>query len=161
MKSGTNPSLNDVEPSVIADVIEATTPMLRRKAVNPANADEVEKVIAEYFIASKEKNILPTWEGVALACGVNRTTLWRWSRQEGCSKDTCEVVNRAKLCLANIDAILAMKSKISPVCYIFRSKNYYGLSDSIRLETESRAEPEPENLESIVSRYEGLLVDKE
>ena len=161
MKKGTNPNIADVaEPSAIAEAVTGITPMLKRKRCDPVNAQQVEETINAYFIDCGNNNRLPTVEGMALWLGIDRTTLWRWSRAEGCSNDVADVVNRGKLALAAIDAELALRSKISPVAYIFRSKNFYGMADSIRLDTETYHEPEPD-ITAIANKYEGLLMDKE
>ena len=158
MKKGTNPNISETtELNAISDAVSGLTPLLKRKRVNPNSSVEVEEAIYGYFVECSNNNRLPTIEGMSLFLGIDRTTLWRWSQGDGCSQEVCNAMKRGKSVLSAIDAELALKSKISPVTYIFRSKNFYGMSDTVKLETDTYREP-PKSAEEIAKKYEGLLI---
>lgn len=90
----------------------------------------------------------PTVEGLALACGVNRQTFNAWKNGElsAARSDMCE---KALAILAELDAQLVQDGKIPQVVYIFRSKNFHGMQDSVTVEhvSSSRDTSSPEELE--------------
>ncbi len=155
-KHGTNPSLIEVEPSAVSDALQGLTTMLNQPKVSPTNGEEVKKRIADYFKHCEETGLIPTIEGVSLALGVSRSAVWRWSKGEGCSYETMQAVQEAKTFLSALDAQLVLTGKINPVSYIFRSKNFYGMQDAVRIEADTnpqRIRP----LEEISARYQDLV----
>ena len=118
---------NDARPEEIARAIKNLTVYFNRP--HPASDEEVAERINEYFRDCHEKQMIPTVEGMSLCIGVDRPTVWRWSQGEGCSAARREMIKSAKAILASLDAELVQAGKIPQVVYIFRAKNFYGMSD--------------------------------
>lgn len=96
----------------------------------PKDNEELKDRVNGYFYDCTSKGQLPTVEGLALACGVVRQTLFDWETQRrSVNPERADIVKRARQVLAEIDAKLASEGKIPQVVYIFRSKNYYGMKD--------------------------------
>lgn len=92
--------------------------------------DEIAERLAEYFERTLGQGRLPTVEGMSLALGYSRETLWRWENgAEGSTPARRTLIKRAKELIAAYDANLVAEGKLNPVTYIFRSKNYYGMKD--------------------------------
>ena len=66
---------------------------------------------------------------MCLALGADRTTVWNWQNGINCSPVRAAMIKQAKSMLAALDADLVSKGKIPVVSYIFRSKNFYNMSD--------------------------------
>ena len=84
----------------------------------------------EYFFAKCiENGERPTVEKMCLSLGTTKQTVFRWENGENCSERRRDLIKKAKLALAAYDAGLAITGKMNPVPYIFRAKNYYGMTD--------------------------------
>ena len=160
MKKGTNPDLSLVPADAVSHALSGITPLMKMEKVSGQNVEAVQDRINSYFEHCTKAQIIPTVEGIALSLGIDRRTLWEWERGNGCSYETMETIQRAKLILQAVDAELALKQKISPVVSIFRAKNYFGMRDNVTIETDSRIE-RTENPERIAEKYAGLLLDDE
>ena len=90
--------------------------------------EECAERLNEFFDHCADTGELPTMEKMALALGYNRRTLWDW--QQGTKGNVRkEMIEQAKEILASIDAELVSRGKIPQITYIFRAKNFFGLSD--------------------------------
>ena len=95
----------------------------------------------------------PTIEGLSLACGVNRRTFEAWARGEFQSSDARQVIAQKAIgVLAELDAQLVQSGKIPQVVYIFRSKNFYGMQDAVKVEHISMRQ-EQESPDTLAARY--------
>ena len=95
----------------------------------------------------------PTMEGMSLACGVDRKTFDGWVRGEYQSSVTRSVIaQKAVGVLAELDAQLVQNGKIPQVVYIFRSKNFYGMQDAVKVEHISRKE-DVQSAEELDKKY--------
>lgn len=96
----------------------------------PKDNEELKDRVNGYFYDCTSKGQLPTVEGLALACGVTRTTVYEWEVTKAhINPERANIIKKAKQVLAEIDAKLASEGRIPQVVYIFRSKNYYGMKD--------------------------------
>lgn len=154
--TGTNPSLRDVEPDYLVDAMKSVTPYLKNSKVNQNDAVAVQNRIEEYFTRCIENRSIPTFEGMALYCGVVRKTFWQWSTGKDAPYDTAIVIQKARDALAGIDAQLVLQGKINPVSYIFRSKNFYEMKDSVEVSTPTIEKHR--NIEEIAKRYENVVM---
>lgn len=91
--------------------------------------DECAERLNEFFNVITEAGELPTVEKMCLALGADRKTVWAWEQGTGCSPVRAAMIKQAKSMLAALDAEMVSKGKIPVVSYIFRSKNFYGMSD--------------------------------
>ena len=82
----------------------------------------------EFFTHCAETGEIPTVEKMCLALGHTRMSVWNWEQgSQGNARK--EMIEMAKEILASIDAELVSRGKIPQITYIFRAKNFFGLSD--------------------------------
>ena len=91
--------------------------------------EECAQRLDEYFNQCIEQGQIPTVEDMCLALGATRQTLFRWEHGENASKTRSDLIKKAKEILAGIDAKLVSQGKIPQITYIFRAKNFFGLTD--------------------------------
>lgn len=93
--------------------------------------DELCERLNFFFTHCAETQQLPTVEKMANCLGYYRGTLndWENGSRGGFSPRTASIIKKAKQILAAIDAELAQQSKIQPVVYMFRAKNFYDMRD--------------------------------
>ena len=100
-----------------------------------------------------ETGVFPTVEGLALSCGVDVDTLRGWANGRYQSSDArCGIAKKGIAILAELDAQLVQKGKIPQVTYIFRSKNFYGMQDAVKVEHISTRQ-DAESPEQLAAKY--------
>jgi len=102
---------------------------------------EVEERIKMYFDYSMQQDLKPTVEGLALAVGVSRSTLWDWEtgrRRDNVGSSRADMVKKAKDYIAFLMSDGAMNGKINPVTWIFYAKNYFGMADKQEIEIRAK-----------------------
>lgn len=97
-----------------------------------SNDEELCERLNWFFYECARTQQVPNVEKMANALGYHRNTLldWESGKIKGFTQYTGQIVKQAKQILASIDAELAQEGKIQPVVYLFRSKNFYGMSDT-------------------------------
>lgn len=97
------------------------------------NSDEqVEQRINDYFDYCIEAQLRPTVEGLGIALGIDRKTLYNWETgktRAQFSDYRFRIIKKAKDYIAFLMSDLVMEGKINPVTWIFYAKNYFGMSD--------------------------------
>ena len=83
----------------------------------------------EYFDYCYTTGSIPTWEEVALALGTSVNGLADWERKNKMGPAIAQLVAEARTVLSAVDAKLASTGAVYNQVYIFRAKNFYGLSD--------------------------------
>lgn len=77
-----------------------------------------------------DNNFIPTVEALALCSGIDRKTLWQIENGTIHKGDGMQdVVKNAKDMIGTMEAELARDGEINPTVYIFRAKNYFGMTD--------------------------------
>lgn len=95
--------------------------------------DECLERLEEFFNRCIDTGEYPTVEKMCVALGVTRKCVWEWEKgSQGMARAV--MIQQAKEALAAIDSDLVQQGKIPQVAYIFRSKNYYGMTDTTRVE---------------------------
>lgn len=117
--------------------------------------EELQERIYEFFQWCQKQAHLPTFEEMALYCGM---PCYKWNRiikgqQRGFSEETANILARAKEVLKALDAALAEKSQINVAAYIFRAKNYYDMVDKVETVISPAEEEEPIAIDDIQARY--------
>ena len=121
--------------------------------------DELEERIIFFFETCIITGEMPTWEKLALACGVHRGTLWEWeSGGEGSTPMRRDLLKKAKEFMASYDAEIVANNKMPPVAYIFRAKNYYGMKDQVDYNITPKQQIDVAPVEEIAKRIEGAVV---
>ena len=99
-----------------------------RKHPKIQSDEECAERLNEFFSHWAETGEIPTVEKMCLALGYTRMAVWYWE-QGSQGKARKEMIEMAKEILASIDAELVSRGKIPQITYIFRAKNFFGLSD--------------------------------
>lgn len=83
-----------------------------------------------YFQWCIQNDIRPGVEGLALATGVSRKTLWSWESGVTQASTECQaIVHRAKLTMSALLENWMSTGKINPITGIFWQKNNFGYED--------------------------------
>jgi hypothetical protein len=93
--------------------------------------DDLCERLAWFFSRCFETGQLITYEKMCLACGYTKSWVAdiTTGRKIGFSHNTAEILKKAQEFIASCDGELALQSKIQPVVYMFRAKNFYGMTD--------------------------------
>ena len=97
--------------------------------------DDVEKRIGMYFRHCESVGMRPGVEGMCMALGVHRNTVFGWSNGRGCSKRRQMLIITAKQTIAAYLEQLSLTGKINPVTTIFLFKNWLGYRDTVSHES--------------------------
>lgn len=92
---------------------------------------QMQKRIEEYFVWCVEKNEKPSVPGLALAIGVHRTTLWRWSKDENDPRN--KTISKAYALLEMLATAYLQDGKINPVAGAYILNNAFGYSSTQEL----------------------------
>ena len=90
----------------------------------------------EFFSRMAETGEIPTVEKMCLALGTVRRTVWGWEQGE-LGNARANMIKKCKEILASMDAELVSRGKIPQITYIFRAKNFFGLTDTQHYEIEA------------------------
>lgn len=95
-----------------------------------ADNEKVAQRVHEYFVICMEEDMKPSMAGLALALGIDRTTLWRYINGAlGKNPDVRNTLKKAGA-LLNVQMEDYMQNgKINPVSGIFLMKNNFGYAD--------------------------------
>lgn len=122
----------------VEDKVDASRDEIRRIILNslhwwrleaPTSDEQVAERLNEFFAHCTETGELPTVEKLFLAVGVDSTTGQQWLHGQGCSPERTAMMQKSRQVMAALDAEFVSTGKIPQVTYIFRSKNYYGMSN--------------------------------
>lgn len=100
----------------------------------PADDDEAEQRIVDMFVDCIETQSYPTVEKLAGCLGIVRRELWEWEHLKTKGERRSNIIKKAKEKIAAMDAEAVSLGKLNTVAYIFRAKNYYGLTDNVTVE---------------------------
>lgn len=151
---GTNMSLANVASNDIAETVSNAYYWFNFPKVK--DDEEVAERLNMFFAHCAETGELPTVEKMCLSLGSYYHEVNRWQREDGASPERAEMIRKAKEIIAAMDAELASKQKISPVVYIFRSKNFYGMRDQVETITTIN-KIEAESPEALSARYANAM----
>lgn len=101
--------------------------------------EETVERIAEMFQDCCDTNSLPTVEKLWLCLGVTKETLWRWEKLGIKGAVRSNLIKKAKEIIQGIDAEAVSNGLLDKIAYIFRAKNYYGMTDQVTIETVSES----------------------
>ncbi len=98
-------------------------------SIDTADPKQVEKRIYEYFQICGENDMKPSMAGMALAIGITREALWRWSVGDTRSDTHRNTIKKAVQMLDAQMVDYMQNGKINPVSGIFLMKNSFGYKD--------------------------------
>lgn len=94
--------------------------------------DDCAERLDMFFHHCAETGELPTVEKMCLALGTVRQRVWEWEQGRK-GERRADMIKKAKEILAAIDAELVSTGKIPQVTYIFRAKNFFGMTDQTQV----------------------------
>lgn len=119
--------------------------------------DELLDRINYYFEKCIQDGMIPTVEGMCLSTGYSEVTIhdWETGKNKGFSVNTSKLIKKAKDIIKSYDAQLVINGKMNPIPYIFRAKNYYGMSDKqeIQVSSNNGFDEQEMSAEDIAKRY--------
>lgn len=127
----------------------------------PCNDEELCDRLNWFFQTCTMTNQIPTVEKMCLALSwtTDQVKCIEHGQTKGFSSATARIIKKAKTLIASLDAELALDSKIQPVVYMFRAKNYYGMRDTQDVEISARPLVEQADQAALERKYEMLPDD--
>jgi hypothetical protein len=100
--------------------------------------EEMKERLDEMFELCIETGNIPTYECMAVACGIPIRTFYdmKQGEYEG-YKQYSQIIKNAKDTIALMESSMAVDGKIPANVWIFRAKNYLGMRDQIQVEAVS------------------------
>ena len=133
--------------------------------INLRDTDELDNRIAEYFNLYMSYDTKPTVMGLAMALGMDRSTLYRithdkpisgWGNYTTLPSSSTTRIKNAYNLLENLWETYMQNGKINPVSGIFLGKNNYGYRDKVEYEvTPNVKNSEDYSVDDIKKRYSG------
>lgn len=124
------------EPGDNRRYLEHNLKMWDWPSVDMKKPELVKERIGQYLSLCAEDDMKPSVAGLALAFGVHRNTLWRWSNNIDCGSfptESCDLIKKAYHFLNAQMENYMQNGKINPVAGIFLMKNNMGYSDKQEL----------------------------
>ena len=118
-----------------------------------SSPQEMEDRIQQLFDLCSSTGNVPTYESIAVACGIPSSTFYdmRKGEFEG-YKQYSEIIKRAKEVVSLMESSMVRDGKIPPVLWIFRAKNYLGMKDVQQIEAVNATNGDvPTNSDDLVS----------
>ena len=119
----------DTTPGDNARYLRHSLTMLDLPAIDISDPVQVELRIRQYFEQCVSSDMKPTVSGMALALGVDRKTLYDWSRGNVRGVTHSPIVKKAMDVLSTLWEDYMQNGKINPVSGIFLGKNHFGYTD--------------------------------
>ena len=133
--------------------------LLKLPRVNDRNnAQEIQERITFFLTLCQERSVMPTVAGLALALGVDRTTLWSWMNNKQGEIKNREVIDILKNTYFSINSqyeMLLTEGKMIPVSAFFLMQNNFGYKQQTDhvIKADNNNEPSQED----ISNKAGLL----
>ena len=165
---GSRPNRSDqmkpqTDPGDNKKYIQHTMEVAQLEHIDLKNAELVDQRILKYFSICELNDMKPSVAGLALALGVERTTLWKIRTQQTGGYPS-EVINSIKRAVQIINAMMEdymQNGKINPVSGIFLMKNNMDYSDKQEVVvTPNNPLGTAESPEKLEERYrESVVID--
>lgn len=125
----TNPNEN-VEPDAKTRALRRTMLIKSLNTSRCTTSQELEQRFNDLFEMCFHNNFIPTVEALALCSGWDRRTIHDIETGVSHKGDgMSDVIKNAKDFIATLEAELARDGEINSTVYIFRAKNYFGMTD--------------------------------
>ena len=165
-RGGNSPVRGD--NGILAEPSEMSLKMAKLKViydwpkVDINSNDEIQERISYYFDYCIAAQLRPTVEGLAMAIGIDRRTLWGWEtgeRRATVDSTTANIIKKAKDYIAFLMSDSAIDGKINPITWIFYAKNYFGMRDTQDLVITPNNQLQPTmSIEEITKRVQSDVV---
>lgn len=153
----TNPNEN-VEPDAKTRALRRTMLIKSLNTSRCTTSQELEQRFNDLFEMCFHNNFIPTVEALALCSGLDRRTIHdievgNTHKGDGMS----DVIKNAKDFIATLEAELARDGEINSTVYIFRAKNYFGMTDKQEVVVTPNTIPQEQgNAEEIIDNIRRL-----
>lgn len=108
--------------------LDYTSVVLPRKHTRFNSPEELEEAIAHWWDRCMRMRMFPTKRGLALALGTTWQNIEKMAK--GSQGDAvAQIIQQVFEMMAEADEQMVLNGAVNPVVYIFRGKNYHGLSD--------------------------------
>jgi hypothetical protein len=123
---------NNAPTNIKYDVVPTTLQMFDRLRKMPpcrkSDPDMITQRIDEYFRLCTEYAVQPSVEGLTVAVGVSRETLWNWQQDK--TSEAGRLVDSAKNLINAMLTDATMNGKVNCVFTIWMQKNNFKYADS-------------------------------
>lgn len=144
----------NVKPGDNARYLRHALAIYNLPPIDISDEKQVEERITWYFEHCIKGDMKPTVTGMANALGVDRKTLYGWSRGQVRDVTHFPVVQKAMHALEELWEDYMQNGKINPVSGIFLGKNHFGYVDKQEISVEPKNPlGEAEDAEEIRQRY--------
>ena len=113
--------------AAVSAVLKNYLGLLDKKPIQ--TPEECAERLNEFFNKCVKRGQLATIESMALELGMTNQQLNGWIANNTKGEVVSLMLQKAKQIIAAQDAELALRNRLNPVLYIFRSKNFYGMVD--------------------------------
>lgn len=113
----------------------------------------------EYFEYCANNKELPLVESYCLMLGYATNTVNEWKNGKHCSSNRSTIIKSAYQTIATYDAAMVTTNKQPAIPYIFRAKNYYGMTDKQEITVQPGQTLQPEDVQTIADKYQELPED--
>lgn len=134
-RASVNKALKEIDTEYFKKVWEFSNAVAALNTQRVRTPEEMEVRIQELFNLCSDRGMMPTYESIAVACGIPIRTFFdmRAGEFEG-YVEYSHIIKKAKDQISMIESCLARDGKIPPVLWIFRAKNYMGMKDVQQVE---------------------------
>lgn len=144
----------EVEPGDNTRYLRHTMSMWHLPVIDISDPKQVEERILWYFEKCSIDDMKPTVSGMALSLGIDRKTLYDWSRGNVRAITHSPVVKKAMDMLGALWEDYMQNGKINPVSGIFLGKNHFGYTDKQEIVIQPKNPlGEAEDPEAIKQKY--------
>lgn len=137
------------------DILNALA-LFEMPPIDTNDPEQVDARVKDYFKLCIERDMKPSFTGLAAALSVDRATLYRWVNgvTAGKPKEVCNTLKKAHILLNQMLENWMQNGKINPVSGIFLMKNNFGYADKSEVVvTPNNPLGDAESRESIEARY--------
>lgn len=123
----------------------------------------VEERVSWYFDHCAKDDMKPSVNGLAMALGVSRQTLYNWAtgQRRGEKSDRVDLIKRAYDLLQLQWEEYMLNGKVNPVSGIFLGKNHFGYTDKQEVTLRpGAAEEAPVDPAALEDKYADVIVDE-
>lgn len=128
-----------MRPSTVHDELQAVPAEKMRHiatSLNELNSlgrvqsdQDVSDRIDAYFNICGQRGMRPGIESLALALGVDRTTIYRWRKGNGCSPERERTIKQATQYIFAFLESLGLSGQLNPASYIWTTKQWMNYKD--------------------------------
>ena len=108
--------------------LDYTSVSLPRKNRRFSSPEEMEAAVGQWWNRCLQSGMFPTKRGLALALGTTWSTIEEWAKGSQ-GEAYAKILQQVFEMMAEADEQMVLNGAVNPVLYIFRGKNYHGLSD--------------------------------